>query len=66
MMPSLNHTLQDIRITSDALKEHNGTVSIDSGTLFHLRIADDIDALFQEEQKLEGLAENLNNNLRTV
>lgn len=46
MMPSVNRTLQDIRITSDALKEHNRTVSIGGGTLFHLRIADDIDALF--------------------
>ena len=45
------------RIMSDALKEHDGKVSI--GNITNLRFADDIDALAEKEQELEALVESL-------
>ena len=45
---------------SDALEEHDGKVSIGGRNITNLRLADDIDALAEEEQKLEALVESLN------
>ena len=39
---------------SDALKEHDGKVSIGGRNITNLRIADDIYALAEEEQELES------------
>ena len=47
------------RIMSDALEEHDGKVSIGGRNITNLRFADDIDALAEEEQELEVLAESL-------
>ena len=43
------------RIMSDALEEHDGTVSIADRNITNLRFADDIDVLADEEQELEAL-----------
>ena len=48
------------RILSDALKGHDGKVSIGGRTITNLWFADDIDALAEEEQELEALIESLN------
>ena len=40
------------RIMTDALENHEGTVSIGGRTITHLRFADDIDGLAGEEEKL--------------
>ena len=45
---------------SDALEEHDGKVSICGRNITDLRFADDTDALAEEEQELEALAESLN------
>ena len=42
---------------SVALKEHDRKVSIGGRNITNLRFADDIDAVAEEEQKLEGLVE---------
>ena len=47
------------RIMSDALEVHVGKVSIGRRTITNLRFVDDIDALAEEEQELEALAESL-------
>ena len=47
------------RIMSDALEKHDGKVSIGGRNITNLRFADDIDALAEEEQKLEALVESL-------
>ena len=47
------------RIMSDALEEHDGKVSIDGRNITNLRLADDIDALAEEEQELKALVESL-------
>ena len=47
-------------IMSDALKEHDGKISIGGRNSINLRIADDINALAEEEQELETLIESLN------
>ena len=47
------------RIMSDALKEHDGKVSIGRRNITNLRFADDIDTLAEEEQELEALVESL-------
>ena len=47
------------RITSDALEEHAGKVSIGGRNITNLRFADDKDALSEEEQELEALVESL-------
>ena len=44
---------------SDALEEHDGTVSIGGRNITNLRFADDIDALAEEEQELDALVESL-------
>ena len=46
-------------IMSDALEEHDGTVSIGGSNITSLRFADDIDAIAEEEQELEALVESL-------
>ena len=40
---------------SDALEEHDGTVSIADRNITNLRFADDIDVLADEEQELDAL-----------
>ena len=47
------------RITTDALEDHEGTVSIGGRTITNLRFADDIDGLAGEEEKLAHLVERL-------
>ena len=44
---------------TDALEDHEGTVSIGGRTITNLRCADDIDGLAGEEEELANLAENL-------
>ena len=44
---------------TDALKDHNGTVSIGGRTLTNHRFADDIDNLAREEEKLAKLVLHL-------
>ena len=46
------------RIMTDALEDHEGTVSIGSRTITNLRFADDIDGLAGEEE-LANLFEHL-------
>ena len=56
----LSPTLLNIfleRIKSDALEEHDGKVSIGGRNITNLRFANNIDALAEEEQKLEALVE---------
>ena len=43
----------------DVLEEHDGKVSKSGRNITNLRLADDIDALAEEEQRLEALAEIL-------
>ena len=47
------------RITTDALEDHEGTVSTGGRTITNLRFADDIDGLAGEEEELANLAECL-------
>ena len=44
---------------TDALEDHEGTVSIGSRTITNLCIADDIDGLAGEEEELANLVERL-------
>ena len=44
---------------TDALEDHEGTVSIGDGTITNLRFPDDIDGLAGEEEELANLAERL-------
>ncbi|MEW8544551.1 MAG: hypothetical protein AB2693_13565 [Candidatus Thiodiazotropha sp.] len=44
---------------SDALEDHDGKVSIGGRTITHLRFADGVDTLAEEEQELEALVESL-------
>ena len=46
------------RIMCDALKEHDGKVSIGRRNITNLRFADNIDAVAEEEQELETLVES--------
>ena len=45
------------RIMTDALEDHEGTVSIRGRTISNLRFADDIDGLAGEEEELAKLVE---------
>ncbi|WP_293703486.1 hypothetical protein, partial [Thiolapillus sp.] len=45
------------RIMTDALEDHEGTVSIGGRTIINLRFADDIDGLAGEEEELANLVE---------
>ena len=47
------------RITTDALEDHEGTVSIGSRTITNIRLADDIDSLAGEEEELAKSVECL-------
>ena len=47
------------RIMTDALQDHEGTVSIAGRTITNLRFADDIDGLAGEEEELANLVEHL-------
>ena len=47
------------RIMTDALENHEGTVSIRGRTITHLRFADDIDGLAGEEKELAKSVERL-------
>ena len=44
---------------TDALEDHEGTVSIKGRTVTNLRFADDIDGLTGEEEELANLVERL-------
>ena len=44
---------------TDALEDHEGTVSIGGGAITNLRFADDIDGLAGEEGELAKLVERL-------
>ena len=44
---------------TDALEDHEGTVSIGGRTITNLRFADDIDGLAGEVEKLAKLVEHL-------
>lgn len=52
------------RIISDALTDHQGTVSIGGRAISNLRFADDIDGLAGEEQELEQLVQRLDTTSR--
>ena len=45
---------------TDALEDHEGTVSIGGRTITNLRFADDINGIAGEEEELEKLVEHLN------
>ena len=47
------------RIMTDALEDHEGTVSIGGRTVTNLRFADDIDGLAGDEEELANLVERL-------
>ena len=47
------------RILTNALEEHDGKVSMGGRNITNLRFADYLDALAEEEQKLEALVESL-------
>ena len=47
------------RIMTDALEDHEGTVSIGGRTITNLRFADDIDGLAREQEELANLVERL-------
>ena len=47
------------RILTDALEDHEGTVSTGGRTITNLRFADDIDGLAREEEELANLVEHL-------
>ena len=49
------HLLSSNRSLNDAVKEHDGMVSIGDRNITNLRFADDTDALAEEEQELEAL-----------
>ena len=49
------------RILTDALEDHEGTVSIGGRTITNLRFADEIDGLAGEEEELDKLVERLVN-----
>uniref|UniRef100_UPI003AF476FA reverse transcriptase domain-containing protein n=1 Tax=Thiolapillus sp. TaxID=2017437 RepID=UPI003AF476FA len=46
-------------IMTDALEDHEGTVSIGGRTITNLRFADDIDGLAGDEEELSNLVERL-------
>uniref|UniRef100_UPI003AF7E35E reverse transcriptase domain-containing protein n=1 Tax=Thiolapillus sp. TaxID=2017437 RepID=UPI003AF7E35E len=47
------------RIMTDALEDHEGTVSIGGRTITNLRFADDMDGLAGEEEELANLVQRL-------
>ena len=57
LSPTLNIFLE--RIMTDALEDHEGTVSIGGRTITNLCFADDIDGLAGKEEELANLVERL-------
>ena len=47
------------RIMTDALEDHEGTVSMGGRTITNFRFTDDIDGLVREEEELANLVERL-------
>ena len=47
---------------TDALEDHQGTISIGGRTITNLRFADDIDGLAGKEEELESLVDRLDKN----
>ena len=45
---------------ADALEEHDGKISLGSKNITNLQLANDIDALAEEQQELEALVESFN------
>ena len=60
-MSTLTHPLQHIfeKIMTDALEDHEGTVSIGGRTITNLRFNDDIGGLAGEEEEVANLVERL-------
>ena len=58
LSPTLFNIFQE-RIMTDALKDHEDTVSIGGRTITNLRFADDIDGLAGEKEELANLVEHL-------
>ena len=54
------------RIMTDALEDHEGTVSIGGRTITNLRFADDIDGLAGEEEELANLVQRLDKSLHSL
>ena len=59
LSPTLFNNIFLERIMTDALEDHECTVSIGGRTLTNLRFADDIDGLGGEEEELANLVERL-------
>ena len=58
LLPTLFNIFLE-RIMTDALEDHEGTVSIGGRTITNLRFANDIDGLAGDEEELANLAERL-------
>ena len=59
LSPTLFNIFQE-RVTTNALEDHEGTVTIGGRTITNLRFADDIDDLAGEEEGQAKLVERLN------
>ena len=55
LSPTLFNIILGKKIITDALEDHEGTVSIGGRTITNLRFADDIDGLTGEEVELANL-----------
>ena len=51
---------------TDAVEDHQGTVSIRGRTITNLRFADDIDVLAGKEEELTSLVDGLDTYLRSL
>ena len=60
-MSSITHPLQHFSRTDHVQcpEEHDGKVSIGGTNITNLQLADDIDALAEEEQEIEALVDDL-------
>uniref|UniRef100_UPI003AF4700A reverse transcriptase domain-containing protein n=1 Tax=Thiolapillus sp. TaxID=2017437 RepID=UPI003AF4700A len=58
LSPTLFNTFPE-RIMTDALEDHEDTVSVGGRTITNLSFADDIDCLAREEEELANLVEHL-------
>ena len=60
-MSTLTHPLQHILegVMTDAIEDHEGTVSIEGRTITSLRVVDNIDDLAREEKELAKLFERI-------
>ena len=58
LSPSLFNIFHE-RIMTDALEDHEGTVSIGGITITNFRFTDDVDGLAGEEKELTNLVERL-------